>query len=92
MLLLLPFGIAGLVSGQTEGGIYTLLFLGVIPAGLWRKIQKLDLKSDHIVIEYCFWRRKRVPFGEISSVSLINGTAPYGGKTAKVFIACTSGQ
>lgn len=93
MLLLLPFVIDSLVSGQTEDGVYGLLFLGLISAGLcWRQIQKLDLKSDHFVIEYCFWRRKRVSFGEISSVSLINGTAPYGGKPAKVFIACTSGQ
>ena len=93
MLLLLPFGIEGLVSGQTEDGVYTLLFLGVIPVGLWRKIQKLDLKSDHIVIEYCFWRRKRVSFGEISSINLINAPAPFGGKPAKqILITCTSGQ
>jgi hypothetical protein len=93
MLLLLPFGIDGLISGHTEEGIYALLFLGMIPAGLWRQIQKLDLKSDHLIIEFCFWRRKRVSFEEISSINLIDAPAPYGGKPAKtILIARTSGQ
>ena len=93
MLLLLPFGIDGLVSGHTEEGIYTLLFVGMIAVLLWRQIQNLDIKSDHLMIEYCFWRRKRVSFEKISSVNLIDAPAPFGGKPAKqILIACTSGQ
>ena len=92
MLLLLPFGIDGLISGHTEEGIYTLLFMGMITVLLWRQIKKLDLKSDHLMIEYCFWRRKRVSFEKISSINLIDAPAPFGGKPAKkILIACTSG-
>jgi len=93
MLLLLPFGIDGFVSGRTEEGIYALLFLGMISIFFCRQIQKLDLYSNHLMIEYCFWRRKRVSFEEISSIKLIDAPAPFGGRPAKIIlIGRTSGQ